>query len=288
MTRGQDVKCLPNFRVEQGKTRMRTLTFDPSPLLEEGEEVHLIASDNQVVLMRWHCRLGHLSFMKLKLLANNGGIPRHLAKVPPPKCAGCLYGAMTKVPWHGKESKSSHKVFVAMRPGECVSVDHMVSTQQGFYTQSKGKLIIKRYRATSVFVDHFSRLQFVHLMQDLSSNKMVKAKLAFECFTTKHGVAIKHYHCNNGRFADNTFQAVVQTRTTTTHLLWSQCPLPKWYRRASDRGPVQKCPKTTATRATLVAGGSARHTMAICSLQCRPPPQWPADAQGWNVTIGAF
>ena len=185
---------------------MRTLTFDPSPLLEEGEEVHLIASDNQVVLMRWHCRLGHLSFTKLKLLANNGEIPRHLAKVPPPKCAGCLYGAMTKVPWHGKESKSSHKVFVAMRPGECVSVDHMVSTQQGFYTQSKGKLIIKRYRATSVFVDHFSRLQFVHLMQDLSSNKMVKAKLAFECFTTKHGVAIKHYHCDNGRFADNAFK----------------------------------------------------------------------------------
>ena len=113
---------------------------------------------------------------------------------------------MTKVPWRSKESKSLHKVFVAPQPGECVSVDHMVSTQQGFYAQLKGKLTVKRYRAASIFVDHFSRLQFVHLMQDLSSEETVKAKLAFERFAAKHGIAIKHYHCDNGRFADTAFK----------------------------------------------------------------------------------
>jgi hypothetical protein len=112
---------------------------------------------------------------------------------------------MTKLPWRGKESKSSHEVFVATRPGECVSVDHMISMHVGFFAQLKGKLTSKRYQAASIFVDHFSRLRYVHLMQDLLSEEMIKAKDAFEWFAAKHGVAIKHYHCDNGRFADNAF-----------------------------------------------------------------------------------
>ncbi|KAL3822937.1 hypothetical protein ACHAXA_011652 [Cyclostephanos tholiformis] len=172
----------PSEGEHEGQTRMRALTFDPSPPLEEEEEVHLAAADDQAELMRWHYRLGHLPFARLKLLAKNGEVPRRLAKVPPPKCAGCLFGAMTKVPWRGRESRTSHEVFVASKPGECVSVDHMVSTQAGFYAQLKGKLTNKRYRAASVFVDHFSRLRFVHLMQDLSSEETVNAKLAFERF----------------------------------------------------------------------------------------------------------
>jgi len=81
-----------------------------------------------------------------------------------------------------------------------------MSTQAGFYAQLKGKLTNKRYRAASVFVDHFSRLRFVHLMQDLSLEETVNAKLAFERFAAEHGVTIKHYHCDNGRFADNAFK----------------------------------------------------------------------------------
>jgi hypothetical protein len=187
-------------------TRMQALTFDPSPPLEEEEEYQLAAADNQAELMRWHYCLNHLLFAKLKLLAKNGEIPHCLAKVPAPKCAGCLFGAMTKLPWRSKESKFSHEVFVATKPGECVSVDHMVSTQTGFFAQLKGKLTSKCYCAASIFVDHFSRLRFVHLMQDLSSEETINAKLAFERFAAKHGVAIKHYHCNNSRFTDNAFK----------------------------------------------------------------------------------
>jgi hypothetical protein len=78
----------------------------------------LAASDDQAELMRWHCCLGHLTFSRLKQLAINGKIPKKLAKVAPPKCAGCLFGAMTKIPWRGKETKSSHEVFVATKLGE--------------------------------------------------------------------------------------------------------------------------------------------------------------------------
>jgi hypothetical protein len=83
-------------------------------------------------------------------------IPKKLAKVAPPKCAGCLFGAMTKIPWRGKETKASHKVFVTIKLEECISVDQMTSAKPGFYAQLKGKLTKMRYRCATIFVDHFS------------------------------------------------------------------------------------------------------------------------------------
>jgi hypothetical protein len=93
-----------------------------------------------------------------------------------------------------------------------VSVNRMISTHVGFFVQLKGGLTKKRYKAASIFVDHFSRLRFVHLMQDLSSEESVKAKRAFEQLAAEHGVTIRHYHCNNGRFADNAFKQACQER----------------------------------------------------------------------------
>jgi hypothetical protein len=193
-----------------GTTCQGALTFNPSPPLKEDEEFQLATADNQAKLMQWHYRLGHLSFPKLKVLAKNGKIPCCLAKVPPPKCAGCLFVAMTKLPWRGKESKATHKVFVATKPGECVSTNHMVSTHVGFFAQLKGALTKKRYKAASIFVDHLLHLLFVHFMQDQSSEESVKAKRAFKQFAAKHGIVIRRYHCNNGRFADNAFKEACQ------------------------------------------------------------------------------
>jgi hypothetical protein len=141
-----------NDKPHPGVACCGALTFDPSPPLKEDEEFQLTAANNQAELMQWHYRLGHLSFPKLKVLAKNGKIPRRLAKVPLPKCAGCLFRAMTKTPWHSKESKATHQVFVATKPGECVSINHMVSTHVGFFTQLKGGLTKKRYKAASIFV----------------------------------------------------------------------------------------------------------------------------------------
>jgi hypothetical protein len=105
------------------------------PPLAEDEDTPLDAANNQAELMQWQYHLGHLPFPKLKQLALNGKIPKKLAKLTPPKCAGCLFSAMTKLPWRGKESKSSHKVFVATKLGETVSVNQMTLTEMGFFAQ---------------------------------------------------------------------------------------------------------------------------------------------------------
>jgi hypothetical protein len=69
------------------------------PPTGEGKDIQLAAADNQAEPMRWHYWLGHLTFPKLKQLTLNGEIPKKLAKIILPKCAGCLFGAMTKLPW---------------------------------------------------------------------------------------------------------------------------------------------------------------------------------------------
>jgi len=56
------------------------LTFDPHPQEEGDEHTTLAASNDQAELMRWHYRLGHLPFLRLKQLAINGKIPKKLAK----------------------------------------------------------------------------------------------------------------------------------------------------------------------------------------------------------------
>ena len=124
------------------------LTFYPQPPESEGEDTTLAAADTQAKLMRWHYHLGHLSFSKLKQLAINGEIPKNISLVPAPKCAGCLFGAMTKLPWCGKESRR----FVATKSEETVSVDQMISTKLGFFAQLKGALTKKQNRCCTIFV----------------------------------------------------------------------------------------------------------------------------------------
>ena len=110
---------------------------------------------------------------------------------------------MTKVPWRGKEN--AKQVFTATKPGQCVSVDQMISTQVCFFAQLKRRLTKKRYHAATIFVNHFSRYKYVHLMTNLSSEETVAAKRAFERHASELGVIILHYHADNGRFCDNAF-----------------------------------------------------------------------------------
>ncbi len=105
---------------------------------------------------------------------------------------------MIKAPWRGKEGESDHKVFVETKPGQIVSVNQMVSMQVGFVAQLKGGLTKKRYTATTVFMDHYSRLQYIHLMTCVTLQETVDAKQAFKHFAEQHGRQILHYHCDNG------------------------------------------------------------------------------------------
>jgi hypothetical protein len=59
----------------------------PNIILDDDSE-RLAAANPQSELLRWHYRLGHTSFSKLKLMPDLGILPRRLSSVHPPKCAG--------------------------------------------------------------------------------------------------------------------------------------------------------------------------------------------------------
>jgi hypothetical protein len=74
------------------------LTFDPSPPLKETKEYSLSAPDDEAELMRWHYRLGHAPFSKLRQLALNGEIPKRLTKVRPPPVRRLSFRSHDKSP----------------------------------------------------------------------------------------------------------------------------------------------------------------------------------------------
>jgi hypothetical protein len=178
---------------------------DPVRIEDENEAENSSLSPT-AELLRIHYQLSHLPFSAIRLMAANGHLPRKLIDCRVPKCAGCLFGKATKRPWRTKPSSTSKaKIKLTTEPGQCVSVDQLESPSPGLFAQLKGIPTTRRYQAATIFVDHYSRLSYVHLQSTLSSEDTVQAKHAFEKFAKSHGVSVKHYHCDNGRFADNAF-----------------------------------------------------------------------------------
>ena len=198
---------LTDFLTEEEVPKMTHVIHD--------DQETLSATDDLAELLRWHYRLGHLSFKRIRLLAALGILPRRLLRVKTPKCAGCLYGAMTKRPWRTKAASNRGKLRQAKAPGDCISVDQLESSTPGFIAQLKGSPTKHRYKAATVFVDHFSNLGYVYLQRNLSSNETILAKQAFEAYAASLGVRVKHYHADNGRFADNAFIESVRTSGQT-------------------------------------------------------------------------
>jgi hypothetical protein len=121
-------ECSNNKSIES--TQRGTLIFSPLQHCDKAEINNdaTVASNEQAELLRQHCGLGHLPFPALCKLAENGKIPKHLSKVKHPKCAGCSFDKMTKVPWCTK-SKANSQVYEATAPGQCISIDQLHSTQ---------------------------------------------------------------------------------------------------------------------------------------------------------------
>ena len=164
-------------------------------------------------LMTIHEKLGHYSFSQLKLLAKAGIIPRDLANVDAPACAGCAYGKQQRRPWRQKGSRKTLRK--AADPGGVVSIDQLVSPTKGFVPTHRGRPTTKRYIGATVFVDHASDFTYVHLMTVMNGQSTVEAKRAFERLSASHGVDVKHYHADNGLFDTKVFKADIEDSQQT-------------------------------------------------------------------------
>jgi len=202
----QDSKGDDGSEYLEEENLMELVNEDAFATLKEAPDVY--ASTDKGELLRYHYRFGHMPYNKLQALARAGIIPKRFANVQSPRCAACMFGKLTKRAWRTKGQKK--KIFVATKPGQCVSVDQMESTTTGFIAQLKGRITKRRYKYATVFIDHFSDYTYVHLQETITSQDTISAKKAFEAKCRSMNITVLHYHCDNGRFADNAFKQSVQ------------------------------------------------------------------------------
>ena len=133
----------------------------------------------QADLMRWHYRLGHLYFYLINAMVEVVLLPKNLSKDPIHNCAGCMFAAMIKKPWNYKWENTGGQfglIIKITRPGKCISFDILESPQVGFITHMKGRIVKKRYRYATVFVDHLSDLKYVHCISEIKLEENIYAK----------------------------------------------------------------------------------------------------------------
>ena len=186
--------------------------LSPLQTQEKGETA---ISDDQLELLKLHNKFGHISFRLLKNMALQKLIPHKLAKVVPPRCSSCLYGKQTKRPWRTKAKPTPIGGRKVTQPGQCISVDQLISKTPGLMAQVRGRLTKARYQAATVFADHASGLTYVHVSESTTADETLEAKSAFESYAAEMGVVIKHYHADNGRFAEAAFMDHVKASGQT-------------------------------------------------------------------------
>ena len=158
-----------------------------------------------------HNRLFHLPFMVMLRMAKFWILPCRFLKLRNdlPPCTSCLFGQSHRRPWKHKSSTSATGGVLrgpnATDPGQTIGTDQIVSAQPGLVPQEKGQLTRARVWGATVFVDYATKWIKVHLMTSLSGNETLEAKESFEHACASRGVEPKHFHADNGRFAEDTF-----------------------------------------------------------------------------------
>ncbi|KAI2497267.1 hypothetical protein MHU86_17231 [Fragilaria crotonensis] len=188
-----------------GRTTEQTQEEDSIPIATGDPAKH--------ELLRMHHCLGHMPFALIRIMIKESGTYRnraHLLTCPIPVCSACLFGKATKRAWRSKGHVSTLEP--AQAPGDIVSMDQLESSTPGLVAQSKGKSTHKRFTCATVFVDHYSRLSFVHMQETNNALETLAAKHAFERFALSHNVTVKRYHGDNGRFSDNDFRSACRTQ----------------------------------------------------------------------------
>ena len=171
-------------------------------------------TDPEKELLRWHQRLGHISFKRVQSLFRSGVLSHtdatrrlHTAACKiqnPPKCAACQFGKQSCRPAKGNKTIAVRDRSGVLRqenllPGQCISVDHFVCNTKGRLFTSRGKTsaLERLYCGGCLFVDHASGFVHVKHQSSLSSHDTMRAKEKIELFCRDHGVLPQKYMSDN-------------------------------------------------------------------------------------------
>ena len=187
-------------------TEPKGVTTSKLPAVIEDDDTSVVVDEEdrqestpEVELLMAHHRFQHISFSKLQEMACQGILPRQLAQCKIPTGSACLYGKALKRAWQSKQERQ-RQWNQALKPGDVISVDQMVSPVPGLIAQMVGFLTKQCYKYATVFIDQASRMGFVYLQKTCSAEETIEAKRAFEKYAANRGVTIQAYHVDNGIF----------------------------------------------------------------------------------------
>jgi transposase InsO family protein len=171
-------------------------------------------SEAQKELVRWHNRLGHISYRRIQSLMRSGTLAhseatRHLhtaaCKLTDlPKCAACQFGKQKRRPTPGKRSSVVRDREGVLRqdhlaPGQRISVDHFVCSTKGRLFGSRGKTNQDTmYCGGCIFVDHASSYVHVEFQSHLTTHETLKAKENYELLARDLGIIVQSFLTDNG------------------------------------------------------------------------------------------
>ena len=209
-------------------------------------------STPEAELLMAHHRFQHIFFSKLQEMAHQGILPWRLAQCKIPTCSACLYGKATKRAWRSKQERQ-RQWNEALKPGDVISVDQMVSPVPGLIAQMVGFLMNQHYKYATVFIDQASRMRFVSLQKTCSAEETIKAKRALKKYTANRGVMIQAYHMDNGIFKAKKWMEECHQQKQNLTFCWGQHSPSKLHSQTKnsraprgDQGDAYTCIKTVA------------------------------------------
>ena len=137
-----------------------------------------ILDDDQKELMEMHCRMNHTPFLILIKMAEANKIPKKISKLKnhTPICMSCVSGTPHRKPWRTKSAPKTIRKESETEPGDCISIDQLVSAQPGLIPQMTEFLTKMHIWGATVFVDHVSDYVYVALMRNLTLDETLLAK----------------------------------------------------------------------------------------------------------------
>ncbi|GFH47570.1 hypothetical protein CTEN210_04045 [Chaetoceros tenuissimus] len=194
---------------------------DPSSILAAfgppTSESNANLSEAQKCLLRWHYRLGHVGFDRVKFLLGSGVLAvsesakrLHRAasssSLELPKCRACLHAKqrVRSPPKRSKGKVTDHPGVLKqdnLLPGQAISVDHMICSQPGRRFNTRGKESDKsKFKGACVFVDHASAYIDVQFQSVLTSHATLESKANFEAICRDVGVVPQKYVMDNAKY----------------------------------------------------------------------------------------
>ena len=205
------------------------------------DEIFGVKKDNhnlsrpQKEVLLWHNRIGHVGcgwiqslMRKRKDAVGNDSVPPVIPtkcasahKCDQPKCPACLLGKMHRLSPKTSVTKQLPESEMAIRqndlkPGDCVSIDQMVSKVPGRLSHTFGKEDPRqKLNGCTLFCDHCSGYVYLNPQVSLRVGKTLEGKHAFERMAELCNVKIKSFRADNHPFASKEFKEDLELQNQT-------------------------------------------------------------------------